>query len=264
MERRFAGRTAIAAATLTAAVSAAVLPGASGSVLTRKPLKGSVKIEPLRSRDPDGGAPWAVRTFQPAGSGLTCAQTGRLVHGKVGTLDDHHHFVALPFEALDCMGPRDHPATFGFTTVQTNAPAGGCKAPPTPLPPGVTVPPLPPDPRPVCDPHVWRIVITGYFGSDLIHVTIRQPHHTQRHTLRIGPRGDFLYVERGIGMTAANDPIISLTFNSGCTKLGQKRLRIYGARRIGHCRILLPDIFGRIKPPDMVGGPISSPPSTPH
>jgi hypothetical protein len=262
MERRFAGRATLVAALLAAALSTAALPGETGSVLTRMPIKGSVKVEPLRSRDPDGGAPWVVRSFQPQGSGLTCAQVGRLVHGKVGTLDDHHHFVALPFQALDCTGPRDHPATWGFTTVQTNAPAGGCKAPPAPPPPGVKVTPLPPDPRPVCDPKVWRIVISGYFGSDLTRVTIRQPHHKNRHTLRIGPRGDFLYVERGMGMTAANDPIVSLTFNSGCSKLGKQRLRIYGARRIGHCRIVLPDIFGRIQPPDFIGGPISSPPTT--
>lgn len=240
MAGRFAARAAVGAVLAVAALST----GAFGAFRqpTGTPVKGSVRIESIRARDPDGGPLWAVRTFRLA-SGKTCEQFGRIAHGRFGATNQNGKLVHVPYYTSDC--PHDE---YGFGGVQTNVPSGGCKyVSHQPLPPGFRAPP--PDPRPACTAHQTRVIVSGIFGRDLVRVTLanRQGHHRRR--LQIGPRGDFFAVMRGAGLTNSTEPIVALTFNSGCRRAGRLRLSMYNANRTGRCLIVVPDMLGPLPPP---------------
>lgn len=245
MATRFAARTAAMAVLSAAALSAAAL--AAPQPPTGTPMKGSVRIEPIRVRDPDGGPLWGVRTFRLASS-ETCEQFGRIAHGKFGATNDKGHLVRVPYYIADCLSDAPPLASYGFGGVQTNVAPAGCKYPILqPLPPGIRPPP--PDPRPTCTTRQTRVIVNGVFGHDLIRATFadRQGHHRRR--LPIGPRGDFFAVMRGAGLTNTTEPIIALTFNSGCRREGRRRLGMYHAHRAGRCLIVVPDMLAPLPPP---------------
>jgi hypothetical protein len=83
---------------------AAIPSAAEGAV-----VPGSVHLLPLRVSDPDGGPPWGLRVLKTT-RGLTCAQFGRVVDGRLGVLGqdgafaDDGAFHPLASDFLDGVG----------------------------------------------------------------------------------------------------------------------------------------------------------------
>lgn len=218
MRKRMAGRlaaTAIAAVATIAALATTPLAVGAGP---------RTRIERIRAADPDGGAPWGIRTFSDPNGGA-CAQEGRVVGGKLGTVDDRGTFTETPTSTDGCaVSDRLPLASYGFHLTYTNAPSA-CLANAS-----------------ACPPATQRTVFDGLFGSDLTRVVFADADGGHARRLAIGPRGDYLAVIRG-GVTDATTPRVTLTFDSGCTRAGRARLGMLGARRHG-CTVVVPDLFG--------------------
>jgi hypothetical protein len=87
------------------------------TTFARPAFPGSAKLLPLRVSDPQGGPPWAVRTFVPPqarGTQQMCVQIGRVVSDQLvalgidGAFDDDKLAHPLPVEAAGCAGIDAH------------------------------------------------------------------------------------------------------------------------------------------------------------
>ena len=230
-----------AIAALVAAATLAMGTAATAGAIT--PKRGSVTLEPMRVPDPRGGAPWGVRTFVVGPD--TCGQIGRIVDGRLGTIDQLGRFTPMPYRYRweDCAptkgGPASAPMSYGFEGVATNAPADCTFTGLSPF-----------GPKPICGLGSERTVFKGFFGSDLVMGTFDEGDGSGPRALAIGPRGDFLMV-RLEGVTHLTVPRIALYFDSGCTKLGRQRLKMRSAVRRG-CTVIVRDLLG---PPENYAPP---------
>lgn len=199
------------------------------------PVHGSVRIERIRAADPDGGASWGVRTFRTT-DGSRCAQTGRIVGGRLGTIDEHGRFARAKFVREYCSLPgTGMPASYGLGSTATNSPPNCTFASGPHAPVGV----------PMCPPRGERTVFGGLFGSDLVAARFADAHGAHAHRLAVGKDGTFIAVIRG-GVARLAAPRITLTFDSGCTKQARRRLSILGAFRRG-CKVIVPDLYAPLR-----------------
>jgi hypothetical protein len=135
-----------------------------------RPLRGSVRIE-ARMADPDGAAPWAVRTWITRDRRMACAQVGRLAGGRFGAMRVDGRFEQLQFaEGARCGTPTaaDGPP-FAIETFVDD--------------------PLGREPRPV------RTVVWGLAGPRARRVSVTAPDAAR--ALRLSRRGAFLSLHRG-------------------------------------------------------------------
>ncbi|HYZ28364.1 MAG TPA: hypothetical protein VE570_04850 [Thermoleophilaceae bacterium] len=117
---------ALAAAT---ALAAGVLPLGSplpgpprGDVPARLlPRPGTVRLDPLRVPDPNGGPAWGVR-IATSRDGSTCYAFGRVQQGRLGVLDAQGRFRPLPLAGTGSCGDLSvDPVAFDIRRVRTAA-----------------------------------------------------------------------------------------------------------------------------------------------
>jgi hypothetical protein len=70
-----------------------------------KPLVRTAHVEPLRARDPAGGAPWGVRIARSE-TGLICTTAGQIVGGRFGVIGLDGRFRELSPEFTDGCGAQ--------------------------------------------------------------------------------------------------------------------------------------------------------------
>ncbi|MGB2710461.1 MAG: hypothetical protein WBC33_03025, partial [Conexibacter sp.] len=190
-----------------------------------------VRIESIRAADPDGGPAWGVRRFRA--SGAECAQVGRIADGRLVLVHEDGSTSRAPYEMEDCSG-----WSYGLSGRSATGPyrcvfAGNFLLPP----PGIAI----------CPVGSERTIVTGTFGGDLLRVTMIARSSGERRRLRIGPRGDFLYVTRA-DVDVAKTLRFSLVFDGGCRK--QSLLRTWARTEKGpRCTIVMRDLFPPEKPP---------------
>jgi hypothetical protein len=108
----------LATAAITLAATGVILTGSPVKPAVRPiatagegiPVKGGIRLLPLRAADPAGGLPWGIRIIHTT-RGEICVQIGRVLDGQLGQLGvdgafhDDGRFHALPADALpDVLG----------------------------------------------------------------------------------------------------------------------------------------------------------------
>src|SRR4051794_2957808 len=136
------------------------------------PLPGTARLLDLRVRDPDGGAPWGMRTVRTT-RGMGCAQIGRLlgdglgVLGQDGAFSDDGRFHEIPTTVLsqaECRQTDGAGHVFlavSYQGMPASALPAGCAARPAPS----TLK------QPICPARDERVIYYGLLGPRARSVT---------------------------------------------------------------------------------------------
>lgn len=229
--RRHAVSLALAGAALSTVTAAAAFAGARPNPLG-DPVPESARVLSVTDPDPAGGAPWGVRTFQTTEDGF-CDQLGRVVDGRLGTIDDTGAFSEAPLRANGCSGgsaPGAAPIAWGLSLQTTNVGPGGC----TPFRDSRSR-----NTPPVCTPNQARTVYYGHQGPALKRVTFANADGSGRRDIALTPEGDYVAAVPGT-IDDDTQPRVRLYFDGGCGPDREKLLDDwYGARVVG-CQVVVP------------------------
>ena len=213
-------------ALMAASTGAVALAGPSGP---GAPVPESAQLRPVSDPDPDGGAPWGVRTFRTS-TGAVCDQLGRVVDGKLGTVDQNGAFTEAPLRANGCSGPPppNRPArSYGHSSMTTNVGTEGCEAFADPQPG-----------RPRCTAHQVRTVFYGHLGPQLKRVLIANADWSDRRDLQVSPDGEYVAAVRGI-FNDVNQPRMRLYFDGGCGPERDELLESWPQARLVNCQVVV-------------------------
>jgi hypothetical protein len=237
-------------------------------------LSGTVRMLPIATPDPAGGAPWGMREFSTS-RGLGCVEVARLVAGKLVAIgqddafgnDGRYHELSVTSggagfgdwcSALD----RDHRLYLNQAWGEQPASAwhSRCEAPTSPPRPpvvrrlgGRTLPP-----EPTCPLADERNLYFGLLGPDAKSVTYAL--QGQRHTLATsGPEGAYLIVTRSTpgqlltgvgagGVVPVDGPITEVHYRDGATCHLTSRSWIGGAYA---CTPSMPVPVGYVAPQNL-------------
>ena len=220
----------ILTALLAVGAPAALAGGPSNPI--GEPVPESARVLPVTDPDPDGGAPWGVRTFRTT-TGATCDQLGRVVDGRLGTVDDKGAFTEAPLRAGGCSGASPAgrgPRGYGIGLQITNVAAEGCS--PFRDPSGR-------DQRPVCTRNQMRTVYYGHFGSGLKRVSFADADRGNARDIALTPEGDYVAAVRG-PVNDLTQPRVRLYFDGGCGPDRDEILGSWYGARVAGCQVVVP------------------------
>jgi hypothetical protein len=221
----------LAGVVLTVLAVATAFAGGSPNPLG-DPVPESARVLTVTDPDPAGGPPWGVRTFQTT-TGANCDQLGRVVDGRLGTIDDKGSFSEAPLRANGCGGappPGRPPSGYGMSVQTTNVAAEGCRLFPDP---GSR------DKRPRCAPNQVRSVFYGHHGSALKRVTFANADGSGRRDVALTPEGDYVAAVPGT-FNDATQPRVRLYFDGGCGPDRKKLLDSWYGARVAGCQVVVP------------------------
>ena len=195
-----------------------------------QPVPDSVRVLPIADPDPDGGAPWGLRIYSTRDGG-SCDQVGRVLDGKLGTVDDQGRFEEAPVRPNGCGGagpPGTPPRSYGWSTATTNVGAGGCAEFPSRR-----------DHRPRCTDRQLRTVQYGHFGPALKRVLVANADWSGRRDVQVSDQGDYVAVFRGV-YSDATQPRIRLYFDGGCGPDRERLIEEWYRATVRDCQVVVP------------------------
>jgi hypothetical protein len=161
----------------------------AGKVLGLARLPGTLRIVPTTAPDPDGGPPWALRSFRTENE--TCFQVGRLVEGKLaviginGAFGNDNRYHVLKADPIGCAGLK--PGQLAFGSGGTFDSSGLIDEQPC----------LPAFANLACDREQLRTVLIGGSGPHLVEATLRMNGREVVQTITDRANGTYLFVLRG-------------------------------------------------------------------